>query len=237
MDPEEMPDDMTDTGALDAGLSDATDWEAMLNKRQQDREKAVRDIYAPQYALWDRLSNELKARHSGPSASERLYQLSAALARPTRRGSGVAGVMENLSPVMAAQSAARRTAADEQRDLELRYLQGRMGASTEEQKAILDVGGDIDTLRQRYMTAADTAARARAAALKPKYQLDANSVWRLVPGSGGSTAPPDVAAGAQEVPTQMAIDALAANPTSAPLFIQKFGAPAYADAVKKIGGR
>jgi hypothetical protein len=58
-------------------------------------------------AYYDDLSAKLAARQAGPSFSERMYELSAALAAPTSvRGFG--GVMGNVMPVLQAQQKAQR---------------------------------------------------------------------------------------------------------------------------------
>ena len=56
---------------------------------------------------YDDLTAKIMAQRTGPSFSERMFQLSAALAQPTtRRGFG--GVLENITPVLAAQQKAQR---------------------------------------------------------------------------------------------------------------------------------
>jgi hypothetical protein len=58
-------------------------------------------------AYYDDLTAKLAARQAGPSFSERMYELSAALAAPTSvRGFG--GVMGNVMPVLQAQQKAQR---------------------------------------------------------------------------------------------------------------------------------
>jgi hypothetical protein len=60
-----------------------------------------------QTARYDALEKALAEKRYGPSFSERMFQLSAALAQPTtRRGFG--GVLENITPVLAAQQKAQR---------------------------------------------------------------------------------------------------------------------------------
>jgi hypothetical protein len=62
-------------------------------------------------ARFNRATEELSKQRSGPALSERLYQLSAALASPVpARGSRFAGVMANVMPVLAQQHAATREA-------------------------------------------------------------------------------------------------------------------------------
>ena len=73
-------------------LKAQTEYET-LAKKQTDR--------------YDALERAIAEKRYAPSFSERMFQLSAALAAPTtRRGFG--GVLENITPVLAAQEKARR---------------------------------------------------------------------------------------------------------------------------------
>jgi hypothetical protein len=69
---------------------------------------AKRDaLAAQQQARYDAQAKALAEKRFAPSFSERMFQLSAALAQPTtRRGFG--GVLENITPVLAAQQKAQR---------------------------------------------------------------------------------------------------------------------------------
>jgi hypothetical protein len=66
-------------------------------------------------AYYDDLTAKLMAQRTGPSFSERMFQLSAALAKPTsRRGFGA--VLENVAPVLQAQEQAKREGETKRRD-------------------------------------------------------------------------------------------------------------------------
>jgi hypothetical protein len=66
-------------------------------------------------AYYDDLTAKLTAQRTGPSFSERMFQLSAALAKPTsRRGFGA--VLENVAPVLQAQEQAKREGEIKRRD-------------------------------------------------------------------------------------------------------------------------
>ena len=68
---------------------------------------AFNKLAAEQQARYDAQAKALAEKRYGPSFSERMFQLSAALAAPTsRRGFG--GILENISPVLAAQEKAQR---------------------------------------------------------------------------------------------------------------------------------
>lgn len=66
-------------------------------------------------AYYDDLTAKLMAQRTGPSFSERMFQLSAALAQPTtRRGFGA--VLANVAPVLQAQEQAKREGETKRRD-------------------------------------------------------------------------------------------------------------------------
>lgn len=68
---------------------------------------AYNKLAAEQQARYDAQALALAEKRYAPSFSERMFQLSAALAQPTtRRGFG--GILENITPVLAAQQKAQR---------------------------------------------------------------------------------------------------------------------------------
>jgi hypothetical protein len=106
-----MEDDMDETGALNAAADDMAGASGPLSafdtSRIQSKLNQYQDVAKQQAAYYDRLEKELLARRTGPSLSERLYQLSAAFAKPTTvRGFG--GVMNNIMPVLQQQAQATR---------------------------------------------------------------------------------------------------------------------------------
>lgn len=130
-----------------------------------------KDYYAPQRAMWDKIRTELEARRAGPSASERLYALGAALSQPTKyRGFG--GMIANVAPVMAEQQKARRDAEEAKRDLLLKYGMETGKLGLEQKKAEIEAGQAL--------------AEARYKAMADQYRI-ANTP-RFVPGAyGGGT--------------------------------------------------
>lgn len=77
------------------------------NPNVQTTMSTFNKLAAEQQARYDAQAKALAEKRYAPSFSERMFQLSAALAAPTtRRGFG--GVLENISPVLAAQQKAQR---------------------------------------------------------------------------------------------------------------------------------
>lgn len=73
----------------------------------QKAQSAYDALAKEQLDRYNALQKALEEKRYGPSFSERMFQLSAALAQPTsRRGFG--GILENVTPVLAAQEKAQR---------------------------------------------------------------------------------------------------------------------------------
>jgi len=79
-----------------------------------------KNVYAPQRARLEAYTKDLAARRAGPTASERLYEIGAALMKPTQ-SPGFGGMIANVAPVMAGQRKAGREAEDAQRELVAKY--------------------------------------------------------------------------------------------------------------------
>jgi hypothetical protein len=145
-------------------LKAQTEYDA-LAKQQTDRYNA--------------LEREIAEKRYAPSFSERMFQLSAALAAPTtRRGFG--GILENISPVLAAQEKARREGEISRREA-LEQLQTNRLAQ--------QVG-----LAKQGLTTSLAMARINAAERKsqePKLVF-ADGAWRLQPGTGGYPTMPEM---------------------------------------------
>ena len=96
-----------------------------------DVARAIQRSSAEQRAYLDGLAAELKAKRYGPTASERLFALSAAFAAPTStRGFG--GVMGNVMPVFQQFEKSKRD-AEEARAADMQKFQmARMGATQAE---------------------------------------------------------------------------------------------------------
>jgi hypothetical protein len=170
-----------------------------LEAQNKLRAAALEKVYyAPQRAMWDKITKDLTARQAGPSASERLYAVGAALMQPTPYR-GIAGALANVSPVLAEQQKAVRAAEDAKRDLLLKYGMetGKLGL---EQKKT-----EIDDRRE--------LAQARYKALMDQYRI-ANTP-HFVPGpyGGGTYVYPSVQtqAGPQSFPSHEAAAAAGAR--------------------------
>jgi hypothetical protein len=84
----------------ESGLSAAR---AAMARRQTLRDE--------QQAFFDRIAKQLAERRTGPSTSEQLFELSAALARPTTVR-GLSGVLNNVMPVLQQQAKATRVGTE-----------------------------------------------------------------------------------------------------------------------------
>ena len=108
-------------------------------------------------AYFDRLTEQLKDRRYGPSASERLFAISAALAQPTRTP-GFGGMLANVTPVFE-QYAKDKRAAEAARASDMEKLGlARLNMGDDEVKTALE----LQELRDRY------AARMAAANKRPR---------------------------------------------------------------------
>lgn len=105
-------DEELDDGTMGALPSDAADatvggLSVYSDPNVQKAQTAYEKLAAEQTARYDALERAIAEKRYAPSFSERMFQLSAALAAPTtRRGFG--GILENITPVLAAQQKAQR---------------------------------------------------------------------------------------------------------------------------------
>jgi hypothetical protein len=149
---------------------------------------AYEKLAAEQQTRYDAQAKALAEKRYGPSFSERMFQLSAALAAPTsRRGFG--GVLENITPVLAAQQKAQREGQISRREaleqLETNKLAAQMGLAKQGLATSLAMAKiDADTRK----------------GLRPKYVLGQDGKWRIQPGTG--TSPQMNAKGQYIVSTQ-----------------------------------
>ena len=88
-----------------------------------------------QQARYDAQAKEIMERRAGPSFSERMFQLSAALATPTEQR-GLGGILANVTPVLAAQQRAKRqgelTRKEALEELEAKRLTQQMGLANQD---------------------------------------------------------------------------------------------------------
>lgn len=131
-------------------------------------------LAAEQQARYDAQAKEIMARRAGPSFSERMFQLSAALATPTEQR-GLGGILANVTPVLAAQQKAKRqgelTRREALEELEAKRLTQQMGLANQ------------DVTTTMAMARLDAAARKSQ---QPKYVLGQDGKWRIQPGTGNS---------------------------------------------------
>ena len=127
-------------GGLDAVDTDAVDTEtgglSVYKDPNVQTAVAERNKLNNEYKkYYDDLTAKIMAQRTGPSFSERMFQLSAALAQPTsRRGFG--GILANVAPVLQAQEQAAREGMDKRRDalsaLQAAQLTQRMGLANQD---------------------------------------------------------------------------------------------------------
>ena len=172
--------DAVDTEAVDLSVyKDQPNVQASVNRRNK--------LNAEYKKYYDDLTAKIMAQRTGPTFSERMFQLSAALAQPTtRRGFG--GVLENITPVLAAQQKAQREGITKRQDalsaLRAAQLGQRVGLANQ------------DVTTALAMAKIDAMARK---GLQPKYTLGPDGKWRIEPGTGSS--PPMNARGQYVVST------------------------------------
>jgi len=167
-----IEDDAGDIGGLSV-YSDAGVQKAMTN---------VDKLAAEQQKRYDAQAKALAEKRYGPSFSERMFQLAAALASPTR-SRGFGGVMANVAPVLQAQEQAKRAGEISRREaleqLENNRLAAQMG------------------LAKQGLSTATAMARIAATANKPVDPFrgavyDPNTM-RWVPRPGTAGGPPILA--------------------------------------------
>ncbi len=117
------------------------------------------ELRLKQQEFYDRMARQIEERRAGPSTSERLFQLSAALARPTSVR-GFSGVMGNVMPVLQEQAKAAREGEEGRAEalnaLQMAQMQGAQGLAAQ------------DTATQLAMAKITAAAGKRRTALDPK---------------------------------------------------------------------
>lgn len=119
--------DAVDTEAVDLSVYKDPNVQASVNRRNK--------LNAEYKKYYDDLTAKIMAQRTGPTFSERMFQLSAALAQPTtRRGFG--GILENITPVLAAQQKAQREGITKRQDalsaLQAAQLGQRVGLANQD---------------------------------------------------------------------------------------------------------
>lgn len=185
---------MAGLDAIDGNEIDGEDTEdagALSVYNSADVKKAIekRDKLSSDYTkYYDDIATRLKERQAGPSFSERMYQLSAALFAPTTTR-GFSGVMGNVMPVLQAQQKAQRegerTRQEALEDLRGKALAQQVGLANQNLRTQVDLARLDATTRK---------------GLQAKYMLGPDGKWRIQPGTGNS--PPMNAKGQYIVATQ-----------------------------------
>lgn len=181
-------DEELDDGTMGALPSDAADatvggLSVYSDPNVQKAQTAYEKLAAEQTARYDALERAIAEKRYAPSFSERMFQLSAALAAPTtRRGFG--GILENITPVLAAQQKAQRQ-GEISRQEALEQLQTNRLA---QQVALAKQG----------LTTATAMARIDAAANKPVRGVAVGDTLRH-PYTGAIIEPPPPPAGTTKV--------------------------------------
>lgn len=178
----------------------------------QKAQSAYDALAKEQMDRYNGLQKALEEKRYGPSFSERMFQLSAALAQPTsRRGFG--GILENITPVLAAQQKAQREGQINRQEaleqLEANRLAQQMGLA-----------------KQGLTTALDMAKlEAMANKMPPMKSVVVDAGKSFDPISGEQMVQPNEAAYAD----------LASDPSQANYddFIQEFG-PRFAEKAMRI---
>lgn len=112
---------VADADAETAGGAEVGGLSAYNNPNVQSAVAARNKLASDYQKYYDDLTAKIMAQRTGPSFSERMFQLSAALAQPTsRRGFG--GILSNVAPVLQAQEQAEREGMDKRQEA-LRALQ------------------------------------------------------------------------------------------------------------------
>jgi len=129
---------------------------ALIQKQSEDRK-----------AYFDRLTQQLKDRRYGPSASERLAALSVALAKPTSTP-GFGGMLANVTPVFE-QYAKDKRAAEAARASDMEKLGlARLNLGDDEIKTALE----LQQLRNQYKIAEMRANTPRPVVAGPQGALE-----------------------------------------------------------------
>jgi hypothetical protein len=215
MDEDAVDEDMMGGLPQTANAADTTGGLAVYSDPNvQTSMTAFNKLAAEQQARYDAQAKALAEKRYGPSFSERMFQLSAALATPTAQR-GLGGILGNITPVLAAQQKAKREGEIDRREALEQLQNNRLAAQM--------------GLAKQGLTTSLAMARLNAMKSKPptmKSVIVENGI-AYDPVSGAKVVQPDASAWA----------ALSAYPTQANLdnFIRTFG-PRFAEqAMRAVG--
>jgi hypothetical protein len=131
----EDEDPENDFAVANAGAGDLNDMSVYGVADVRNAIAARNKLATEQQARYDAQAKEIMARRAGPSFSERMFQLSAALATPTEQR-GLGGILANVTPVLAAQQKAKRqgelTRREALEQLEANRLTQQMGLANQD---------------------------------------------------------------------------------------------------------
>jgi hypothetical protein len=168
-------------GALNTAMDDTTDALGGLDVASiRAKQAAYKTAADDKKAFYDRMEKELLARRMGPTLSEKLLQMSAALLQPTTtRGFGAS--LGNLMPVLQQQAQQRRegeiSRADALQKLQLAQLAGRQDLA----------GKELDT---QVALARISAAQNKAG--EAKFDALTGGGYQQRPGTGGMPPMPEM---------------------------------------------
>ena len=182
---------------LDFGLGGMTQQSAQsyydkLKTAQEAWQSKAAEAMTPEINYWKAQTEALKNLRMGPSRTEQLFQLSAALAQPTRyRGFGA--TLENVMPVLAAQEKAKRDAQMQQMELANKYMPEILQAQREQRKIALGAAPqDPQEFMQKYLLEAQKSDALRKQRLLqatrpiPRYDATGKLTSVFIPdGKGG----------------------------------------------------
>jgi hypothetical protein len=122
-----------------------------LEYNLEKQNKLIDEFYAPRVKMYEDLTAKIAARRAGPPLSERLAQLSAALAQPTKY-SGPGNMFGAISSVYADQQKAQREERLANEDLATKYQMARMGEEESQFVKRMTAAEKMRALQLQYLT-------------------------------------------------------------------------------------
>lgn len=120
-----------------------------LQSSLEQQNKLIDDFYNPRIKMYEDLTAKIAARRAGPLLSERLAQLSAALAQPTKY-SGPGNMFGAISSVYADQQKAQREERLANEDLATKYKMALMGEQESRFDKRISAADKLRALQMRY---------------------------------------------------------------------------------------
>lgn len=168
-DPNVADEDAADQDAAGSEGQYAGGLDAINLSNPQDISKAILKNARAQKQYYDQLAEQIKNRRYGPSVSEKLFALSAALAAPTQVR-GFSGTMANVMPVLQKFGELRRTGEEQRQEALQELAKQRMQLAQ----------GDIRNALLLQKMQADYLKSG-----KPKFRMGSDNAFYPEPGTGG----------------------------------------------------